>query len=261
MRNLTVGDLRLAFKDVLDTHKEDLDKSITGKVYYPLLANKRSEIESQPEAVLRGLPYAAELTEADAAHDAMGAAIYHVTQAILFCPAIDDTTKDIAFRAQQTFVPGLNVLTMRYADEAAFAHRKRPVLEELRPELSLITVPGGTNLAEWIAVFLDQGDKIGHLLHGRAEAGVGVEKPLHVGVLRNSAIGLLGRFRAAIRDEVASGAQLPANFEERLFAFIDQLSRTRAEADKRRAASKNSESSPTPDPVQPPPEVKPPACS
>lgn len=261
MRNLTFDDLRLGLKDILETHATDLNLSITGKVYAPLLTAKRNEIEAQPEAVLRGLPFAAELAEADAAHDAMGSAIHHYTQALLFHPAIDDETKDIAIRAQQSFVPALNVLTARYVDEAAFAHRKRPVFNEVHAELSRIPVPGGSTLAEWIAAFLDKGDEIGRLLHERAEAGIEVEKPPHAGVLRNNVIGLLGRFRQAIRDEVASGALLPSDYEARLFVFIDQLSRSRAEAEKRRVGAKAGATKAAPGVAEPPAETEPPVCS
>lgn len=259
MRNLTFDDLRLGLKDILETHATSLDSSITGKLYRPLLAQKRAEIEALPEGVMRGLPFATELAETDAAHDAAGAAIYYFTQAIITHPAIDEATKDVATRVQQTFVPTLGTLQARYADEAALAHRKRPALETLRPELEQIQVPGGSNLAEWVAVFLDQGDAIGRLLHGRAEAGIGVPKPPHAGVLRNNAIGLLGRFRQAIRDEVASGAPVPEDYEARLFAFIDQLSRTRAEAEKRR--SKAGASGPSAEPGPPPTDEEPSACS
>jgi len=238
MRNLTLDDLRLGLKDLLETHDEDLDRSITGKLYRPLLQQKRAEVEKLPESVLRGTPFAAELAEADAAHDAMGAAIYHLTQAIILNPAIHDDTKDVALRAQQTFVPSLSVLTARYADQAAHTLRKRPAFDALRPELERIQVPGGSNLAEWIAAFLAQGDRLGQLLDDRAEAGVGMEATANGGALRSSVIGMLGRFRQGIRDEVASGADLPNDYEARLFAFIDQLDKTRADANKRRARAK-----------------------
>lgn len=241
MRNLTFDDLRLGLKDLTETHADALDASITGKLYRPLILAKRKEIESLPEGVLRGLPYATELAEADAAHDAMGTAIHHFTQSILVHPAIEESTKETAHEAQKTFAPALSIFQARYADEAAFAQRKRPAFESMRPALSRIQTPGGGDLAMWIAFFLDKGDEIGKLLHGRAEAGVGVGASAAGGALRSSAIGLLGRFRQAIRDEVASGAALPKDYEERLFAFIDQLDRTRGEASKRRVGAKSRE--------------------
>jgi len=243
MRNLTLDDLRLGLKDLLEDHDEDLDRSLTGKLYRPLIAQKRAELEGLSETTERSLPFAAELAETDAAHDAMGASIHHLTQAIILNPAIDDDTKDVASRTQQAFVPTLGVLQARYADQAAHTHRKRPIFNELRPDLERIQVPGGSNLAEWVVTFLDQGDRIGRLLDRRAEAGVGVgvEASATGGALRSSVIGLLGRFRQGIRDEVASGATLPSDYEARIFAFIDQLDRTRAEANKRRARTKGQE--------------------
>lgn len=38
MRNLTLDDLRLGLKDLLEEHAEDLDRSVTGRLYRPLLA-------------------------------------------------------------------------------------------------------------------------------------------------------------------------------------------------------------------------------
>lgn len=245
MRNLTLGDLRLGLKDLLEKHAEDLDRSMTGKLYRPLLAQKRDEIESLPESALGGTPFAAELAETDAAHDALGAAIYHFTQAIVLHPSLDETTKAIAQRTQQTFVPSLGVLQARYADQAAFAHRKRPAFQEMRCELERIAVPGG-NLAEWVLAFLDQGDRIARLLDERAETTAVEEKPLPHSAMtvRSTAVGLLGRFRQAIRDEMASNRDLPTDYEARLFAFLDQLDKTRAEAKKRRKSSQESTNGP-----------------
>lgn len=253
MRHLTLDDLRLGLKDLLEDHDEDLNRSMTGKLYRPLIAQKRAELEGLSESTERSLPFAAELAETDAAHDALGASIHHLTQAIILNPAIDESTKEVAARTQQAFVPTLGVLQARYADQAAAADRKRPLFDELRPELERIDVPGGSNLAEWVVTFLDQGDRIGQLLDKRAEAGVGVEKVAHGGVLRSSAVGLLGRFRQAIRDEVASGADLPSDYEARIFAFIDQLSRTRAEAEKRRVSKTSAPSSEPSAGEEPPP--------
>lgn len=237
MRSLTLDDLRLGFKDLLEAHAEDLERSVTGKLYRPLLEQKAAEIESLRASALGKAPFAAELAEADAAHDALGAAIHYMTQALLLHPGIDETTKDLAQRAQQTFVPALGILQARYADQAAFALRKRPAFDELRPELERIPMPDGSSLAAWVAAFLDQGDRIGRLLDERAEAGVKEEKsPRRPGAVRSSALGLLGRFRQAIRDEAAMNRDLPDDYEARLFAFLEQLDQTRAEAAKRRKA-------------------------
>jgi len=238
MRSLTLDDLRLGFNDLLEEHADDLERSITGKLYRPLLEQKAAEIEGLPGAALGGAPFAAELAEADAAHDALGAAIFHLTQAIVMHPGFDETTKDLAQRAQQTFVPALGILQARYADQAAFALRKRPAFDELRPALERIPMPDGSNLATWVAAFLDQGDRIGRLLDERAEAGVGEVRAAHsVMAVRSTAVGLLGRFRRAIRDEMASSSDLPRDYEARLFAFLDQLDQSRREARKRRKPS------------------------
>lgn len=249
MRHLTLGDLRLALKDILDTHASDLDRSTTGKVYRPLLVQKRAEIEAQPEATPRGAAYAADLAEVDARHDAYGAAIYHLTLAVLLHPAVDAATKDIALRAQETFVPALGVLSARYADEAAHAHRKRAAFEALRPELEQIAVPGGAKLSGWVEGFLDHGDRIGELLHGRAEAGALAAPSFDGGALKSSTVGLLGRFRQAIRDEIASGLVLPKDYEARLFALVDLLNDSRAEAQKRRVGTKQAGAEPSPEPA------------
>lgn len=239
MRHLTLGDLRLGLKDILETHAEELVLSVAGKLYQPLLSKKRAEIEAQPEPRVHGAAFVAELAEADAHHDALGAAVFYLTQAVLIHPTLDEATKEIAMRAQRAFVPELGVLAARYVDEAAHAHRKRDAFDSLRPELEQFVAPGGANLGDWVASFLDHGDRIGALLQARAEIGATAVAPVDGGALKSSTIGLLGRFRQAIRDEVAMGADLPKGYEDRLFAFLDQLDRSRVDAKKRRAAGRH----------------------
>jgi hypothetical protein len=51
------------------------------------------------------------------------------------------------------------------------------------------------------------------------------------GALRASAVGLLSRFREALRDELADDTnKLPADHEARLFAYFDKLATDRASA-------------------------------
>lgn len=47
--------------------------------------------------------------------------------------------------------------------------------------------------------------------------------------LRSASVGLLGRFRDALRDEIdEEGSALPKDHEAKLFAYIDQLAAQRA---------------------------------
>ena len=137
--------------------------------------------------------------------------------------------------ARAAFIPELAVLRKPYADEAIAAHNHRPDLERLADQLEMITVPGGKTLYVWVKEFLDDGDKLGGLLADRGQTTASVESAKAAAALRASTIGLLGRLRSAVQDEIAGGARLPKGYESKLFATFDELHKRREEADPRKA--------------------------
>jgi hypothetical protein len=239
MRNLTLSDLKLGLKELLETRATELQSCASGRLYQPLLAQKRNAIEALPDvltrAAPRGAPLTVELSEADARHDSLGTAIWHLTEAVMSHPALDALLKDSATRIRQTFVPELAVLRRPYADEAAAAHDKRSELITLKDDLKRVAVPGGSpTLYGWVKSFLDAGDEIARLLSERAQLASEMDTAHGAGALRSSTIGLLIRFRATLADEMESSASLPSNFASQLFAHLDDLSRRRSALERRR---------------------------
>ncbi|AUX36281.1 MULTISPECIES: hypothetical protein [Sorangium] len=237
MRNLTIGDLKLALRDLLDERVEELRLSATGRLYEPRLRARQKEIEAIPEAAGTQAPLARELSEADVRHDGIGAAIFFLCKAVEAHPSVAPEVKAAAAGAQQAFVPRLDVLRAPYADEASAALDNRPELTRLKAELKAVATPGGGSLHEWVKAFVSAGDEIDKLLRRRATLLATGENAAATGPLRGAVVGLLGRFREALRDEIQEeGSKLPADHEARLFAYVDKLNADRERAARARAA-------------------------
>jgi hypothetical protein len=233
MRNLTLGDLKLALRHLLNDKEklEELRRSATGKLYEPRLRAKQKALEAIPDPALKQAPLAAELAETDGVHDGFGAATYYICLAIEAHPRLPVPLKEAAKRVLETFVPQLGVLRAPYADEAAAALDNRPELTQLKTELKAIAVPGGGTLYDWVKNFLAAGDKIDKLLRDRAAKLATSENAGVTAPLRSSTVGVMGRFREALRDELEDdGCTLGADYEAKLFAYIDKLSTDRAAA-------------------------------
>ncbi|MFS8066877.1 MAG: hypothetical protein ACMG6S_10950 [Byssovorax sp.] len=235
MYRLTLGDLKLGLKDLLVDHAADLKQSAFGGLYLPLLTAKREAIDALPEAMTSGLPLAAQLAETDDEHDGLGGAVWFITEAVFRHPSLTPELRTAALAIRAAFVPELSVLRKPHADEAAYNHRAD--LTRLEAELKLVTVPGGQTLYAWVKDFLDKGDQLGSLLALRGQSKAGVENAKQAASLRAGTIGLLGRLRSSIQDEVVGGAKLPEGYEARLFATFDELSKRREEAAHRKATA------------------------
>jgi hypothetical protein len=238
MKNVTIGDLRLYLRDLLDNHGDDLRASQTGRLYEPRLRAKRVAIDALPEGVLSKAPFAEELGAEDVTHDGAGAAVFHLCSAILVHPTMPSEVKRAAEMVRGTFIADTTELRRSYADEAATALANRPKLARHKGTLKAVQVPGGGSLFDWVKAFIDSGDAIDRLLRKRAEALALVEDASATGPLRGSTVGLLARFRDALRDEIADdGSKLPLDYETRLFAYLDKLSADRAVQAARRAGT------------------------
>lgn len=256
MRNLTLGDLKLALRDLLGDRVTELRLSATGKLYEPRLRAKQHQIEAIPEAAGSQAPLAKELGEADVRHDGFGGASHYLCRAIEAHPTLPASLKQAAADAQKAFVPHLEILRASYPDEAAAALDKRPELVRLKAELKSIATPGGGTLLDWITSFITAGDDIDQLLRERATRLATGENAAASGPLRGATIGLLGRFRDALGDEIhEDSAKLPEGYDARLFAYIDKLNddriaRARAAAHGEPAAPK-AEPTTSADPTSP----------
>ena len=83
---LTLTDVNLGIRDLLDKRNADLLLTKAGKYYHPLLEEQRDALDALPTALTGGVPFAAELDLIDARHDGYGATIYFVTEVYLRLP-------------------------------------------------------------------------------------------------------------------------------------------------------------------------------
>ena len=246
MRNLTLGDLKLVLRALLTDNLDVLRASATGRLYEPRLRAKKEAIEALPDAALVRLPFADELNGADAVHDGVGAAVFYMCEAILAHPALSEDVKRTAEVVRGTFIPLLSNLRQPFADEAAAALANRPKLVRSKAQLKAVQVPGGGSLYDWVKAFVDAGDAIDGLLRKRAHALATTEDASGSPLLRSATIGLLVRFREALRDEVSDeGSKLPRDHEAHLFAYFDKLASDRSSKSGREGA----EEDPMPDTV------------
>lgn len=234
MIHLTIEDLYLFLKDLLGNRAADLMLSSLNTVYRPLLESVLRNLETLPDLV-RGRPLSQELADTDANHDAAGRALAALFDALEQHPLVPAAIRARAGELRTSFIPSLVDLKASYADEAAAALRGRERLEALREELKQLALPDGNTLYTWLAYFLDQGVELDRLLRLRAERslpalGPGGALPPSPAMVRIQTLGLLGRLRATLADELVTNQTLPRDLDSRLFGYLDQLAQARAQS-------------------------------
>jgi len=222
MQNVTLGDLRLALKDLSTARQSYFQNTSTYALYGPMLDAKRAAIEALPEALTSNRPRAQLLGEADLRHDDLGAAFFYLGEAILRHPDSPQELRERVRRVREAFVPRLGVLKEKYADEALAAEKKRAEIARYEDDLRAIPTPLGDSAYEWATAFVEAGERIGKLLSDRATDAANADAS-GAAALRGATIGLLGRARQALEDEVAHNPALPRNLVKLVFGYIDVL--------------------------------------
>jgi len=225
MRKLPVDDLFLGLKDLVTTRRTDLDASAIGAAYSPQFVARVAQLEEVTERKTTRANVT-ELADADDDYDGFGQGIWLYTEAVLVVPNVSEATRQAALRIREAFIPERGVVGDTYAEEAARAKRSRPKVAELENDLKSLPVPEGKTLFDWVKGFLDAGDSLDKLLSDRSTLEAGPQGTV-VTALRAHTIGLLRRFREALRDEVAANPALPRDLETRVFAYIDELANRR----------------------------------
>lgn len=181
---------------------------------------------------------AEELAQTDVEHDGFGAAIWHYTEAVRLAPGLSDEARAAAAKVRETFIPALSLLTSSYATEAAHALGKRERLPQHKDAFALLPVPGKKTLRAWVDGFITRGEALDGLMRARADhnATASGRDRSEARTLRGETIGLLGRLRSALADELAHDPQRLASIDAELFGYIDQLAADRDASSRRRAA-------------------------
>ncbi|HRI71478.1 MAG TPA: hypothetical protein PK156_44900 [Polyangium sp.] len=228
-RYLTLADLKLGLDDLLNRRQSALRTSSFGQNYEPLLVTKQTAVNALPAALTGGKPLAEALAETDDQHDRFGSAIWHITEAYLQLPVPNATTVAAISRVRAALIPSKSSLQDSYADEAEAAARRQENLATLERDLRSIPVSmGGSTLFDWAEGFLEAGQKLATLLSDRADASTsgraGAQK------LRSETIALLNRARRTIADEMANASGLPADLDQQIWGYFDELEAHRADA-------------------------------
>ncbi len=224
MRSLTLSDLKLGISDLLSRRVETVRATRCGAIYEPLLRASLDAIQALPAATFGSRPLADQLSETDVTHDGYGSAVWFLTEAYLRLPSATKEQRAAAQRIRETFVPSIASLQASYADEAQAAIERRPQVKELREDLALLPVAGGS-LSTWVDGQLKAGAKLDELLRARANAAPGSRKP--AATLRSKAVGQLQRFRDALVDERDANPELGDDLDARIFGYLDQLAAMR----------------------------------
>jgi hypothetical protein len=255
MAQLPLGDLKLVLRDMLGKRRPLLEASTAGRLYLPLLQTRLDAIEALPP-VLTSRPLADELAAEDQLHDGLGSAIWYLCQAYMHHPTVAAETRKAAERVLTTFIPSLGELRRPYADEAVAAQQHEPEIERLTAELGRFPVAGGGTLNDWVVAFVGQGKKLDGLLSQRGEVtSVGGNERRQAVTLRSSTVGLLGRLRASLEDELMVEARFDRTMADQVFGYHDELLRLRTEQARARASAKTPQ---TPPPQTTPPQTTPP---
>lgn len=240
MRHISLIALYVGLTNLLGKRAAALNAFPSGAASVSALTARREAMSKLP-AVSTGRPLADELDAVDDTHDAIGGAIWHFTEAYVQHPGTSPNILEAAKKIRAAFIPTLEDLGASYAAEAKAAMDKTVQLDELKNELELFPIAGGQTLYQWAAGFLAEGSKIDDLLNARADIELKNRKA--AATLRGEVIGLLNRLRKNLKLELKDDPALPSDLEGQVFAYLDMLEKTCAEA---RANGKDVEEIPAP---------------
>jgi hypothetical protein len=225
LRHIPLSSLYLGLEDLFGKRRQSLVSFANGAANEKLLVAQRDRIKALPPELL-GRPLVDELSNTDARHDGVGAAIWFTVEAYERHP---DTTPDLLAAGRKiraAFITGLDELKATYEVEAEAAKRRRTSLVDLKAELTMFPVAGGLTVLEWATQFVDAGEQLSTLLSKRADA----KARKLAGEIRARTVGLLNRVRAALLDEMSNDPALPATLEQDVFGYLDDMEEKAAEA-------------------------------
>jgi hypothetical protein len=225
---LTEGDVSLVLDDLFENKIGLLEQAKAFAIYRPALEERREKLAAVRKA-LEGRPLSEELKTADLVHDSTGRALHLICTGLGQLVTLDQDQRNLLARIQKTFVPTLGDLQKSYEDEAAAAARRRPALEEMEAELKAFPVAPEMTMHTLVSSYIDAGQQIDVLLSKRATATAEETsgREAESVAIRSETVGLLGRFRSALADEIAMTPELQRDLEAKVFAYYDQLSQSR----------------------------------
>lgn len=228
---LTIPDLRLALDELFERRLAALRATGVGRSYEPHLARYREQLVHLAAPVEPARPLAEVLAEAKRVYKAWGTALFHVMEAYSRVPTLGVDDRLALAELRRIFMPALGELKESFATAAARAFSRGRQLDAHAARLASFPVLGNETLADWVREYVAAGRRLGQLVACRADltaqATVDSAERAEAGPLRSSVVGLLGRLRAALADELADQPELHRQIDAELFAYIDELTRMR----------------------------------
>jgi hypothetical protein len=224
LSHVTFDDLRLGLQDLFENKAEIAAKTKAFSIYEPALKENLVSIESLTKS-LRGTPLAEDLAAVDDDQDSYGRVLYYVGKAAEALKDLDPTTKQTVGTVTQGVIPSLSSLMASYLDEAARVDDKQKILDQYDEFLESFKFGTAHSLKDILSKHVSAAGQLKSLLSDRAQAVAEnrLSRNREAIALRSATIGLLGRFRQALADEIAIIPDLPTDLETRVFAFFDQV--------------------------------------
>jgi hypothetical protein len=230
----TLDRLYIALVDLLTKRASALQSFPYGAFVLPELTSLRDKLAALPE-VQKGRPYAAELATLDKVHDGFGTACFYLIEAYLAAPDTTQAQRD-SLETLRDALGTLDDLTATYDAEAKAAKDRKDKLASLKPMLDFFPITANKTLFDWAQGFINAGESLGDMLSKRAD----VKDRVAAGRIRSDAIGVLNQARRELGRAQKKDPNLPADLDDQVFAFFDQLEAKSAEeaAEEKKAAEK-----------------------
>jgi hypothetical protein len=224
MHYIPIESLLIGLIDLLTKRIAALQLFANGVANVKLLTSMRDKISALPAALL-GRPLTDELDAADGRHDGLGGAIWFIVEAYLRHPDSTPAMITAAKNIRTVLIPKLDLLGATYEAEAEAAVANKAALAGLKADLDLFPVAAGT-LYDWAVKFVQAAEGLAVLLSQRADA----KDRAAAAVLRTETIGILNRMRKSLAAEMKEDPSLPADLDDQVFAFFDQMEMKAADA-------------------------------
>ena len=232
MRDILLPGIFLGLNDLLTKRLPALQSFAAGAASVDTLTAQRDAMANLP-AITGTNPALVGLENEDKQHDGVGRAIWYMLEAYIVCPNTPDDLRETAKKLQATYVPALRDLTLSYkAEIAAWQARK-----DMNFETELAKFPlaehtgfswGPATLSDWASMFDSAATGVYIGVRDKPEEEARYRK--ETTRLRNETTGTLNRLRTSLTLEAKQDPKLPADLEEQVFGYFDQLEKQATDA-------------------------------
>lgn len=233
MRNLTLHDVKLALRELLDNRSDVLTGTHAGAMFLPAIESIRKKVDCLLVRDDRD-DLTTELAHEDARHDGYAAAAWFASESYLALPDLPFGDRVALKMLRREILPPPHELSAPYADEAAKAvARAEAMNEEHREALRRFPVRGDKTLLDWIEAYIESGKRLQRLLSQRAMAEQTGEvdvSPLEAGRMRGRGVALLIQLRETLKYELHAQPERARELDRQVFQFVDKLSSARSTA-------------------------------